>query len=114
MLDGRFTASYLVLAVAAGLGCSPSPYAPPPPVSHSNHPFFPLGTASHGLDCTGCHADPSTFRAFSCTGCHAGRDAYDLLHGLVPGYAYSSAECYRCHRSPVHRPWSHASATEAC
>jgi hypothetical protein len=112
---GASAATYiaLALALAGGLACSPSPYAAAAPVSQRNHPFFPL-TASHPPHCAGCHTDPSTFETFSCTGCHAGKAAFDLLHAPVPGYAYASAACFRCHPSPAPGSYRHTGITGRC
>jgi predicted CXXCH cytochrome family protein len=83
-----------VIALACGDGRSQSLR---PPISASNHAFFPFATGAHaGISCDDCHGHLDTFRAFDCVTCHGGA-GIDSAHAAVAGYARESAACYRCH-----------------
>lgn len=66
--------------------------------------WFPLLGTAHDVTapgttvtCEGCHTDPNTFIGPQCTtACHA-QGATDPDHAGVPGYAYTTADCRRCH-----------------
>ncbi len=70
--------------------------------------FLPLAGTSHEPSATGlvrcedCHTTPETFTKFECTGCHT-EPPTTALHtpagapGPIAGYAWSTADCMRCH-----------------
>ena len=69
-------------------------------IDHS--PYFPIAAGSKhaGIACTDCHTTPGDRKKFTCTGCHTHDKApTDLNHSGIPGYAYDSAACLRCHPS---------------
>jgi hypothetical protein len=63
--------------------------------------FFPIYSGVHGgtwSSCATCHTDPSSRAVFDCLTCHEHDQApMDGAHQGMPGYAYSSTQCYACH-----------------
>ncbi len=72
------------------------------PSTFNHTAFFPLVPGKHDVACTKCHSTPGDYAQFTCTssGCH-GQAVTDGHHTQVSGYAYTAAECYRCHRNGV-------------
>lgn len=113
-LRSRAAALGAAVALAASVACSSSPAAPSA-VSAANHPFFPVASGDHALDCASCHTTEATFTAFSCVGCHVHDKApTDLVHNSVAGYGYASPACLQCHPSPVRRPFDHQGIAGSC
>ena len=79
-------------------GCSDGAPANTAPTAITHEVYFPINTGKHGgIDCNTCHGEFDTFTKFSClTGCHLQADT-DPNHVGVDGYAWNSADCYRCH-----------------
>lgn len=64
----------------------------------ARHPFPIAGGRHAGLACATCHPAGAVWRDFTCLSCHEhSRTETDGRHDEVPGYAYESAACYRCH-----------------
>lgn len=122
-------------AVFCVAGCSPTGTTElPPPVSPTNHKWFPLGagtTHEYGkvvpvdgdLKCESCHpATAASFTEFQCISCHKHPTALtSRLHFGVAEFAAtngSSAGCYQCHPAGEKQAFSHAGiaadATGAC
>jgi hypothetical protein len=64
--------------------------------------FFPIYSGTHRsrwTSCADCHTAAPTYTQFDCLGCHphSDRTETDNHHQGEAGYAYVSAECYRCH-----------------
>lgn len=70
--------------------------------------YLPLAGTSHEptaggpVTCEGCHTTPDTFSKFECTGCHAQAETtarHTPSGGGAPiaGYAWTTADCMRCH-----------------
>jgi hypothetical protein len=59
----------------------------------------PIDRGRHsGFDCRDCHTNPAQFVQFSCIHCHDHRQSRMAdKHDDVPGYAWSSPDCYVCH-----------------
>lgn len=84
-----------------------------PPVT-----YFPVssGSATHTTTCLQCHTRLRTdkpwavdFAAFECVTCHAHADqaAVTTAHTGVTGFAYQSADCFRCHPDGTGAPANH-------
>jgi hypothetical protein len=63
--------------------------------------FFPIYSGEHkGVwdECATCHTNPSSSADFTCLPCHDHRQSeMDQVHNGIPGYSYTSADCYLCH-----------------
>ncbi len=76
------------------------------PATFFPHPYFPIGNGDRhhpGVwnTCADCHAEQPTYAKFECINCHEhSKTRTDARHEEVPGYAYESTSCYRCHPSP--------------
>lgn len=112
----RIAATFAALAALTLAGCSRSSGAALTGMTPARHAAFPIGSGDHALDCATCHTTANTFAEFSCTGCHTHDQVpTDLLHRSVPGYASTSADCYRCHAAPAGpATFSHTGITGSC
>ena len=129
----RLIVSFLLVFAA----CSPSSSSKlPPPVSPTNHAWFPLGAGTgheYGkavavdgtIECKSCHDETKSFIEFQCISCHKHPTAIVArLHDSVKpdfiaaGGATSSAGCYQCHATGEKQPFSHtgipADSSGAC
>jgi len=63
--------------------------------------FFPIYSGNHDRvwdNCATCHTVPDNFQEFTCIACHEHNQTdMDAAHNGLPGYAYSSPDCYMCH-----------------
>ncbi len=129
-LGAAGVAALLAVAAGCGRAGSAAPWLTmPTPTTHAA--YFPIGPADpHGQAtvlpllpagsdyCNGCHSvnvggvfQPApSFTQFTCTGCHVpvvpgvfhdDPVALGQLHAGVPGFAFTDAACYGCHRSGI-------------
>ena len=66
---------------------------------HDAFSTFPIYSGAHAgvwRNCTTCHTDPTSYRAFVCTTCHT-QPATDPRHQGMPGYQWQSTSCLMCH-----------------
>lgn len=130
----RTTGQYALLAVVVGVlaACPPENNSKlPPPVSPTNHAYFPIQAGSlHALGttvavdgeitCASCHAANATsYTEFQCVSCHKhSMPMTNRLHLGVTDYVGTNAGCYQCHADGADRPFSHtgiaADATGLC
>src|SRR5512133_1548924 len=115
----RTTARYVFLAAALSVlaACPPSTSTQlPPPVSATNHRWFPIGAGSlHAfgktvavdgeIGCAACHsATAQSFTEFQCLSCHKhSMPMTNRLHLGVADYVGTSAGCYQCHADGADR-----------
>ncbi len=122
----RTTARWLLLVFLPLLGACSSPSGTgqlPPPVSPTNHRWFPLApgtTHEFGtITCESCHlASAQSFTEFQCISCHKHPTALTKrLHLGVADFAAtggSSAGCYQCHPTGEKGPFSHTGIIGSC
>lgn len=71
---------------------------------------FPVQTGSPHAEvkCAECHTTKADYKKYSCIDCHDHpRSQTDTHHAGVSGYAFASANCYRCHPDGKRYPAQH-------
>jgi hypothetical protein len=97
-------APLLLLAAFLGVACSgtksPNPNTGPTPATHLK---FPILSGPHAVDCASCHGTFASFTQFDCLGCHT-QAPTAAFHTTVAAYAYTSTDCYACHKDSSGAP----------